>query len=604
MSCAAIHPIRFCLRYTLPLPAVLLLLAVVSVAEKIATACPFCDVASQTLSEELQAADTAVFAKLIKEAVTESPADGTGSTNASAGNATFEIIEVLRGQDKLAEAREIEVVFFGNSNREQLFLVTGIGGEQIDWATPLPLSEAAVKYIRELPKIAPSGPDRLAFFQEYFEHEDPLLAQDTYDEFARAPYAELKALGTRMHHDRLAGWIQDPEVSPSRRRLYLTMLGVCGNKDDIPLLEAMIVSDYDSKKPFVENLVSSGMSLGGPVALPTWIEFIKQDERRKKLGLDSLIACYLVLRGPEGLDLIDERLLKHPQVEYTYIYSTIMALRFHGEESSVVPRERLLNSMRLLLDNPDFADQVIPDLSRWEDWSVLDRLVEMFKASDDKGFIRQPVITYLTVASEQEGEVGERANAALVDLEKFDPESVQRARSLMAFGLLGRGRAGGDAASTTGEGAARLVDVASDPAEGFAASAVDVESADQADMPDPNDYGSGGAGDLPPTDTEVTSTTDVDVVADPTAEVSNQAVGSDREAGDNQTVENESTEPAATTDHRVAEPTSSVGSVSGESGAQPSVDLPPSPWLIIGVPLLVGAALTVLYWWILRSGAL
>jgi hypothetical protein len=123
-------------------------------------------------------------------------------------------------------------------------------------------------------------------------------------------------------------------------------------------------------------------------------------------------------------------------------------------------------------------------------------------------------------------------------------------------------------------------------------------------MPDPNDYGSGGAGDLPPTDTEVTSTTDVDVVADPTAEVSNQAVGSDREAGDNQTVENESTEPAATTDHRVAEPTSSVGSVSGESGAQPSVDLPPSPWLIIGVPLLVGAALTVLYWWILRSGAL
>ena len=45
--------------------------------------------------------------------------------------------------------------------------------------------------------------------------------------------------------------------------------------------------------------------------------------------------------------------------------------------------------MRLLLDNPDFADQVIPDLARWEDWSVMDRLVEMFKAGDEKSYVRR-----------------------------------------------------------------------------------------------------------------------------------------------------------------------------------------------------------------------
>ena len=70
---------------------------------------------------------------------------------------------------------------------------------------------------------------------------------------------------------------------------------------------------------------------------------------------------------------------------------------------SNVWRPRLLSSMRLLLDNPDFADQVILDLSRWEDWSVLDRVVDMFKKSDAKGFVRQPVVSYLTVASEQPG---------------------------------------------------------------------------------------------------------------------------------------------------------------------------------------------------------
>ena len=62
--------------------------------------------------------------------------------------------------------------------------------------------------------------------------------------------------------------------------------------------------------------------------------------------------------------------------------------------------------MRLLLDNPDFADQVIPDLARWEDWSVLDRLIEMYKQGDEKSYIRQPVVAYLTVASEQPGDVG------------------------------------------------------------------------------------------------------------------------------------------------------------------------------------------------------
>jgi len=31
-----------------------------------------------------------------------------------------------------------------------------------------------------------------------------------------------------MQHDKLLAWIENPDVSPSHRRLYLTMLGVCG----------------------------------------------------------------------------------------------------------------------------------------------------------------------------------------------------------------------------------------------------------------------------------------------------------------------------------------------------------------------------------------
>jgi hypothetical protein len=325
-----------------------------------------------------------------------------------------------------------------------------------------------------------------------------LLAQDAYDEFARAPYADVRALAPRMNHDRLVKWIADLEISPSRRRLYFTMLGVCGVKDDLPLLESMITSDYDAMEPHLKRLVSCGLGMGGPIGLPAWIEVVQQDERRKKLGLDALVACYLTLRGPDGLDLIDERFLSNPDAEYTHVYSTIMALRFHGEEdTSVLPRERLLASMRLLLDNPDFADQVILDLSRWDDWSVLDRLVEMFKTADKNGYVRQPIVTYLTVASEQPGDVGPRAAAALAELERLDPKTVEQARSLMAFGALGRARASGD-----GSGASRPAeDTTADATEEFAASATG-DQTDTADIPDPAAYeerdpASGNAAQLP-----------------------------------------------------------------------------------------------------------
>ena len=299
----------------------------------------------------------------------------------------------------------------------------------------MPLTPAAADYVRKLPAVPSAGPERLVFFQDYLEHEDPLLAQDAYDEFGRAPYSELHELKPQMKHDKIVKWVADPEVSPSRRRLYLTMLGVCGTKADVPLLEAMIASDFDAMKPALVGQVGTGMLMGGPAGMPVWIEAVQQDERRKKQGLDALVACYLILRGPDGLDLIEDRFLKNPHAEYTHVYSTIMALRFHGDENtSVIPRERLLAAMRLLLKNTDFADQVILDLSRWEDWSVMDQMVEMFKNSDERGYVRQPVVSYLTVASEQEGDVGTRAKAAIEELEKIDPETVKTARSLMAFG--------------------------------------------------------------------------------------------------------------------------------------------------------------------------
>ena len=64
------------------------------------------------------------------------------------------------------------------------------------------------------------------------------------------------------------------------------------------------------------------------------------------------------------------------------------------------------------------------------------RLVKMFKDSPKDDWIRQPVASFVLVAAEQPGDVGERAKATIAELEALDPETVERARSLSAFSFL------------------------------------------------------------------------------------------------------------------------------------------------------------------------
>src|SRR5262249_12375504 len=161
--------------------------------------------------------------------------------------------------------------------------------------------------------------------QDYLEEPDEMLARDAYDEFAKAPYATVRELKDRMKHARLIEWIKNPQVPASRRRLYLTMLGVCGTAQDSTVLE----------------------------------EMMKSKDRQLKAGLDALIAAYLTLKGPDGMPLVEDLFLKNKDAEYTDTYAAVMALRFHGQEEKVIPRERLLGGFHHMLNRPQLADLVI-----------------------------------------------------------------------------------------------------------------------------------------------------------------------------------------------------------------------------------------------------
>jgi hypothetical protein len=384
-----------------------------------ADACPFCSAVSLTFSQEIAQSQAAVIARLV-----EPPPVGSLSPRAEGPlpKGKFAVVEVLKGSALVEEAgllgagagdgksNLIETITLEEKPVGTLFLLMGIEPPKLVWSSPIPVSERAVAYLKKLADLPEKGADRLAFFQQYLEDGDETLARDAYDEFAVAPYEDVRGLENRMDPTQLLAWIENPKVQSSRRRLYATMLGVCGTKADAERIGRILVGGNSGTE-----------AAAGPQ---------QADMAELRSGLDALIACYVTLRGPEGLDLVDSLFLqrKDRDIPFTETYAAVMALRFLGEESQAVPRQRVLQSLRILLDEPKLADLVIADLARWQDWSAVGKLTELFeKAEADNIFVREPVVNYLRACPLPE------AAAALVKLEKIDPEAVRRAATLAGF---------------------------------------------------------------------------------------------------------------------------------------------------------------------------
>ena len=130
----------------------------------------------------------------------------------------------------------------------------------------------------------------------------------------------------------------------------------------------------------------------------------------------------MLLTGEEGLAKVEQAFFQDTDVEYADTYAAIMAIRFHGSEVDVIPRTRLTKSLRYMLDRPDLADLVIPDLAKWEDWSVMGKLVDLFVTADENSsWVRVPVINYLRACPLP------IAKEKIEFLKTVDPDSVKRA---------------------------------------------------------------------------------------------------------------------------------------------------------------------------------
>jgi hypothetical protein len=359
-----------------------------------AWACPFCSAPSLTLSEQMEQADV-----VLQVAWKESRKGSEGE----AGVTVYEITKIVKAPEGLLKVGDnIELPAFRASTKGKKYLLTGTQTAAIEWGTPLDVTEEAFEYIVKAPAPSLGYEKRLPYFIKHLEHEDDVVATDAYAEFANAPYEEIAKVGEHVPREKVRKWIADKETVPTRLGLYGLMLGLSGNEEDAALM----------------------------------LKKINEPTKDFRLGIDGIMSGYLMISGSEGLKILEIFKLKDKDVPFSETYAAMQALRFMWKyEPDTIAKDRLRQSMRILLDRPELADLVIADLARWEDWEVVDQLLVMY---DDEDFsipsIKRAIIRFLRECSKQSEKVAGdppayavKATAALERIQKEDPKLYRNA---------------------------------------------------------------------------------------------------------------------------------------------------------------------------------
>lgn len=334
-----------------------------------ATGCPFCSEPTLTLAEQYTKADAAVLVQWVSGDMGKS--DKPGST-------TFEIVKAPRAPfDSIKPGKKIVLDRFRSGKKGDLALLMGsrLKGDVIEWGSPLDVTEASYEYIINAPSFDAPPEKRLRYYCKYLEFPEEAVATDAFGEFGNAPFKDVRAVAKDMPREKLRQWIggaNEPgghKVPPMRLGVYGMMLGLCGNADDIPLMEKLIVRPASA------------------------------DEFR--LGIDGVIGGYLLLAGEKGLDVVENSKIADKRVPFSETYAAMQALRFvwtYG--NGAIPEDRLRASMRRLLDRPEIADLVIADLARWKDWSLQDQLVKMYGTEGyDTPTLKRSIIRYMIAST-------------------------------------------------------------------------------------------------------------------------------------------------------------------------------------------------------------
>lgn len=374
----------------------LCVLSLVAVSREV-VACPFCSAPSLTLTEQLNMADAAVLVQWSSGL----PAD---KDKGFAGSTEYEVLKLVHdSSDTLKPGSKIRIERYRAGKQGDLFLMLGTKTAELEWGSPLEVTETSFNYVTQAPSKEAKPAERMAYFVKFLEYSDSIVADDAYAEFANAQYKDIVAIKDKFPREKIRQWLANKQTVPTRLGLYGLMIGLCGTGEDAEYLKQRLLEPVEGFR----------------------------------LGIDGMMGGYLVLTGPDGLKVLEDSKLRAQGVPFSETYATMQALRFmwtYGE--SRISKDRLRESMRIILDRPELADLVIVDLGRWQDWSVADRLMEIYNSPgyDIPSTKRAIVRFFLTAEASKPKDAKEPFPAHVVTAQKHlktlrekDPDTVKAA---------------------------------------------------------------------------------------------------------------------------------------------------------------------------------
>ncbi len=364
---------------------VLLSLSVTSLP-RVVNACPFCTAQGNTILQEIEASSRACIVRATK----------TNTMHQSFTEGDVPSLPFVKVQDLLGRSSTettLSLPALESWKVDDQALVLGFTeGDSIEWTAPTKLSPPAICYLEGVLLHRQSELERLRYVAKWLDEVDGWVMDDVYREFAQASYAVLSELKSDLDANWLKSQITQSATSPERRRLYWTLLSVCGEASDA-----------------------------------LWIEQVLEQHDRQRdgdLGLEAAAACYLCLAKADGLDYLKSRYLHPQEVSYVHVNAIVQAIRFHLTEVDYLERPLLVQCLREILKFPDLADLVIPDLARFEDWGAIDPLMTLYQTPQCSVNVRVQTIRYLQICPSAS------AKEALETCRALDPVAYRRAQIL------------------------------------------------------------------------------------------------------------------------------------------------------------------------------
>lgn len=377
-----------------------------------APACPFCSALSPSLFEEFALADYVAIASCTR----------LPGADAELPLYSFHIEERLPhrasapGAAPLAKPSTEDLTIYSQQRFQlhQKTLMFGVRCEgEVTWAPMAPMSAEALDYARSVIDLRNAlgsqthrqlaslrSRELLRLYWQGLESEDEWVRQDAYNSLATFSVDQLRPWSREVDPSTVKSRISQARTSRDHRRFYWTVLGLCGSSNDAEFVRTAIAYQLEQRAvhPFAD-------------------EFI---------GLDAALSCLLLLGGEGAMQHVEREFLQDASRHTSERFAALSALRVHAQEFGVVEHSRISRALALLLEDAEFADQVIPDLARLQDWSHVDRLRQVVsQTGPQQQFMLVPAINYFRVCPLPQ------AKTALEEAKQFAPAAYRRALTML-----------------------------------------------------------------------------------------------------------------------------------------------------------------------------